>query len=393
LVQLDTAENTGSLTLHLESGQLAPAIEIAWERPRNGALSVLARPGGTPAPVEGVVDDFVQSVLQRFNQGHLDIANRRAWLEYDGLPWKGELWLDSTLRLGPPSKFPDTLLGTQIVQVDAEVKGIGPLGCNSTFERLLRSVRLFLSVVLGPPFNQTKTEHCWVPELDAAHHTTDCRYRLVGYLETNAQPGFPSPGTSALLTRENVQRPGLGRIGIYSDDTAVRIPNDIEALWRTFGAMGADRKQQFLNACNAYHIAQSLWSTQRTACATFLVVACEALKPQGKQYDSARVYDVVASLIDSNTARTLEAAMPYPQRVRNDHVHRAHVLTDDLPAFLFSEPFRDPSFIKMLDELHTAARISIIEWLRCGGTYVLQRMPRPKVQQRRNPRQTRAPTS
>src|SRR5216684_335210 len=51
----------------------------------------------------------------------------RGWqLCYDGLPWRGELWLDDTLRLGPPSLQDETaLLGPRVIIVDAFVDSVG----------------------------------------------------------------------------------------------------------------------------------------------------------------------------------------------------------------------------------------------------------------------------
>ena len=71
-------------------------------------------------------------------------------LKYHGLPWCGELWLDDTLRLGPPSRQYETvLIGPRVIIVDALVDGIGPVDAVSVFGARLNELSAFLSVVMS----------------------------------------------------------------------------------------------------------------------------------------------------------------------------------------------------------------------------------------------------
>jgi hypothetical protein len=63
-------------------------------------------------------------------------------LEYDGLPWRSELWLSDGLRLGPPSQFDNrALLGPRIIIVNAMVDAIDRSDSRSRFAVLLRELR------------------------------------------------------------------------------------------------------------------------------------------------------------------------------------------------------------------------------------------------------------
>jgi len=82
-------------------------------------------------------------------------------------------------------------------------------------------------------------------------------------------------------------------IGITPEMTERWVPDDTEPLWSLFLGLPNDKRDQFIKAGNAYLIAQTMWPEQPTAYASFLVVACEALKPPGRRYRWMNVYDVV----------------------------------------------------------------------------------------------------
>ena len=114
LSQLDGAENSGTLSVHAASGPSPPGLDMVWEKPRGAALRLRARPSGIPVLSLEVARDFIEATSARQRIGKTLRAHRWELLTYDGLPWRGELWLESELRLGPPSKHPtDALLGRQ----------------------------------------------------------------------------------------------------------------------------------------------------------------------------------------------------------------------------------------------------------------------------------------
>jgi hypothetical protein len=154
------------------------------------------------------------------------------------------------------------------------------------------------------------------------------------------------------------------------------VPADIEQLWGRFRALSASKRENLLRAGNAHLIARSLWPEQRTAYAAFLVVACEALKPPGKRYDSMNIYDVVANLAGQDLACDLRSLSFAPQRIRSKHLHRGELAAGELLPMFMHDHFHDPSFDEMLRVLSPVTRLCLVEWLRCGGEYRVVRLPR-----------------
>lgn len=374
LSQLDAAENSGTILVHTATGSSPPSIEIVWEKLRGGNLQLRAKPSGDPILSIGAAHDFVNTIGERQRARKTLVAHRRELLTYDGLPWRGELWLDAHHRLGPPSKYPDTLLGPQIIIVDAMIEGIGQRGVTSQFQRRLHEICVFLSFVLGLNVRANKIESGWVCDINEQLSIADCAIRYVGYAEISQTPEFPPVGDAAPIARREVTRPGLGPLGIWPDMQEEWVPADIEQLWDLFIRLPSPTHEQLLRAGNAYKIAKAMWPDQRTAYAAFLVVACEALKPIGKRYDRMNVYDVVGSLVGASEAQGLRQLSLHPQKVRSEHLHRGKLLAGELLPMLVHDYFMDPSFSKMLRHLSAICRICLIEWLRCGGNYKVIRL-------------------
>jgi hypothetical protein len=133
--QLDAAENSGTLSVHTAIGPSPATLDIVWERSRGKDLRLRARPSGDPILSLDATQAFINAVAARVRTGTTLRAHRQALLAYDGLPWRGELWLDADHRLGPPSKHPEALLGPQSVIVDAMIEGIGQQGVTAKFQR------------------------------------------------------------------------------------------------------------------------------------------------------------------------------------------------------------------------------------------------------------------
>lgn len=377
LSQLEPEQNSGSLTIHAAEISTAAALEIAWEKSRDETLSVRARSG---ALSEDAAREFFSAIDARLKNRTTLTEHRRAYLTYNVLPWRGELWLDRDLRLGPPSQYPDTTFGPQIVVVDAMVEGIGWQGVNAQFQRTLFELRVFLSVVLGGRFEEMKWTRGWAYDLDERGQITDCRLATLGYAEIKETPRFPAAGSAPPINRRIIERPGIGErgvtIGITPDMTERWVPDDIETLWVLLRSLPADKRDQFVKAGNAYLIAKTMWPEQRTAYASFLVVACEALKPPARRYRWMNVYDVVESLAGEGRGAALRALSVAPQKVRSEHFHRGDLLAGELDELLIADPFRDPSFGSMLDLLATDTWLCLIEWLRKEGEYKVAALPR-----------------
>jgi len=285
-------------------------------------------------------------------------------LAYSGLPWRGELRLDEDHRIGPPSKHPDYLLGPQVFIVDAMIDGIGQKGINARFQTFVHELRVFLGFMLGLDAKPHKMEDAWVPEIDAKGIVTDCTLRPVGYVELSAPPGFPPLGSAPPIERRDVLRPGLGTFGITADMTEQWVPADIQQLWSTFARLPSAKRDHLMRAGNAYLTARAMWPDQRTAYATFLVVACEALKPTGRRYNKMNVYGVIEMLVGQGEAERLRELSDHPQRVRSNLVHRGQLAAGELGPLLLDDYFVDPSFDEMLRELSSVTCVCLIEWLR-----------------------------
>ncbi len=378
LSQLDAAENSGTLSVHAANGPSPATLHIVWERPRGKELRLRARPSDDPVLPLDVAHDFINAVGARVRTGKVLCAHQHALLTYDCLPWRGELWLDDNHRLGPPSKYPDSLLGPQILVVDAMIEGIGRWGVAANFQKRLHELRIFLGFVLGLRLEVSKFERGWVYDADAKGRFTDCKLRNIGYVELSPKAGFPKRGCAPPVERRDVTRPGLGPYGITSDMHEEWVPGDIEELWQSFMALLPAKRDHLLRAGNAYMIAQLMWPDQRTAFAAFLVVACEALKPTGNTGNRLNVYDVVASLVSPNEAHGLRQLTFQPQQVRSKHLHRGELVAGELLPMLFDDHFRDPSFDEMLRIFSRISRVCLIEWLRLGGKYKVIRLPREK---------------
>jgi hypothetical protein len=376
--QLDTEENSGTLCVHNGVGSNPPTLHLVWEKPRNGDLKVKARPDGSPPMEMALVREFIDAVSVRVEKGITTRLHRRTMLTYDGLPWRGELWITCDIRLGPPSRFPESLLGQQIVIIDAMVEGIGHQGVTSNFQKLIADIKIFLGVMLGMQFTLSRTRMEWVTEFDDKMKIVDCTLKHVGYTEVAGSSDFPKVGSAPVIARETVKRPGLGRSGIWPDMRERSIPDDFESLWSTFSTLPPKLRNQFLQSGNAYSIANSMWPDQRTTYAVFLVVACEALKPVSKKYDRMNIYDVISSLCGVPEAQRFREMALHPQQVRNQHVHRGKLAADELFPMFINDDFRDPTFDNMLRELVTICRTCMIEWLRCKGSYRVVRLPTEK---------------
>ena len=99
-------------------------------------------------------------------------------LEYDGLPWRGEFWLDDTLRLGPPSRQDETALyGPRVILVDALVDCISAGEAPWVLDKQLRELSTFLSVIMGTDVQPPKQGRVWTTRPDGV---TDCVVRNLG---------------------------------------------------------------------------------------------------------------------------------------------------------------------------------------------------------------------
>ena len=375
--QPDADETSGTTTIRLANGAAAPAFDLVWEKLRDKALVVQARPGGDPVPTIPDLRCFLAAATKATRSKRRAVQHKRAYLVVpNGRPWSGDLWLTPKLCLGAPSKQGSYASDPHIIVVDAMVEGIGWRGVTDSFQRLLRELLIFLDVVIGTHAIEQRDRRAWTYEIEDNHYK-NIELRFSGYYELEP-PQMPIAGARPAMPIQTVMRPGVvGAPNLAHTDTQVA-PQDAASLWQQLQSLKPELQRQFLEAGNAYWNAQSFWWHQRTAFASFLVVSCEALKPARRKFDNANIYDVINSLRDQTAAEQLRTLAQHPQSIRSDHFHRGKLADNELAPRFGSNYFDDPTFDELLRTLNINARICLIQWLRLGGNYTLRWLTRAR---------------
>jgi hypothetical protein len=374
LTQLDRRENSGTLIVRAADG--VEQLTIVWERTRNGPLLLKAK------PMTAEVTEFLTTVDLRCSTASTERFYRRGLLRYDGLPWLGELWLGSHLRLGAPSQQDTTALtGPRYILVDAEVDGIEWSDAASRFSVLLRELSVFLTVVLRTSVSVPDSRRDWTWTM--ADGAASYEVRQIGYGEVKNPARMPSPGETRSILTYPVSRPDFSIGGITASDNEKQVPDDIVSLWQDFENLSPEKRREFLQAGSHYQLALLLFQKFPTACFAFMVAACEALKPGGKAFEVHNAYDVVEALLGKTVADRLRANPSRPQDTRSVHFHRGEFRANEFEPYQFLSSFDDPTFDESLREIARVAHAAIIEWLRKGGVIELSTVRRRKTVRRR----------
>jgi hypothetical protein len=94
--QLEAKENSGSITVN-GGGPGQPQLAVVWERKRGSPIKVRARSAGPPEFPLDEASEFFRQVNESSRAGAREKFHRGWQLCYEGLPWRGELWLSDTL--------------------------------------------------------------------------------------------------------------------------------------------------------------------------------------------------------------------------------------------------------------------------------------------------------
>jgi len=275
VTQIEPRENSGSLTVN-SGGAGQAQIAIIWERRRNGPLKVRAKSAG---PSEFPLDEaqrLFDEVTRKCLAGITERIYRRSQLFYDdGLAWRGELWLDDILRLGPPTlQYEDALCGPRVILIDALIDCAGPFQPPFVFNGKLRDLSAFLSVVLGTRVYLPQNCQTWTFSQGLA----DCAVRSLGYFEPVNPESMPSRGTTASVPFKQVERPDFSRGGIDGTANELAVPADIVDLWKRYSALPDDRRRDFLQAAAKWQEAIVHWGEARTLSFALMVVGNEREK-------------------------------------------------------------------------------------------------------------------
>src|SRR5215211_5997147 len=157
LGQIERAENSGSLTITAGPNTM---LAVVWERRPGRSLGVRVRPETLSLTA---TRRFVNRVTDRCRAGETEQIYWRGTLQYVGRPWTGELWLDDSLRLGPPSRDDEPGLrnGARRIQVDALLDCIGRPDLPWVASQRFHDVAAFLSVIMGHAVEIERNGRAW----------------------------------------------------------------------------------------------------------------------------------------------------------------------------------------------------------------------------------------
>lgn len=378
LQQLGSDENSGSTTISSGDASASQLI-IVWERRRLGPLNLRARCTGTPEFPLCLAKELFARVDELNRAGVKSHFYLRGQLCYEGLPWRGELWLGDNLRLGPPSVQDESvLLSQRIIIVDALVEGIDLPDAGSTFRVLLRELSVFLTVVMMHGVFVPHAGRAWVWSIGPTGQLESCDLRDLGYQEQEHSPQMPHKGQTRAIPMTTVTRPDLSAGGLLGTDTEMQIPADVPDLWEALAALPPDKRMKFLQAGSMFQLAFSLSHEHETAKLVWVVSACESLKPADPQFRDHNIYDVVEALLGKPSADLLREQWFQPQKKRNAYLHSGEFFGSEFVRRVMMSSFQDPTFGKAYRILTTIAPASIIEWLRRKGSFEMPTVHRPQ---------------
>ncbi len=373
--QLEAKENSGSITVNTgAAGQ--PQLVVVWERKRGGPIKVRARSAGTSDFPLAQAQELFEQVNQRCLAGATERFYRRGQLSYNGLAWRGEIWLSDALRLGPPTKQDEAaLVGPRIILIDALVDCAGQSDAAYAFDQKLRELSAFLTVVIGISVGLPAHGRAWTFTVGAA----DCAVRNLGYFQDEHPQQMPVRGACSPIPLKQVDRPDFSLRGIDGSTNEQSLPSDISDLWAIFCKLMPDKRRHFLQAAAKWQEALLHWGERSTLSFALMVIACEALKPSEPQFRNHNIYHVVESLLGNPIADRLQKEWFRSQDVRNAHLHRGEFRGSEFVRFMAISSYKDPTFDQACRALAEITQAAIIEWLRRGGTFTMPPLQRRKT--------------
>jgi hypothetical protein len=374
--QSERRENSGSITINTNSS--AQEMTLIWERRRGGVLKVRASSTGAAEIPLADMDAFFETISSRCRSGVMEQFYRRGQLYYTGLPWRGELWLDDAIRLGPPSQlYEGTLHGPRVILVDAMVDSIGPKASAHVIAQLLQEVAIFMAIVSNHNIRvSAQSELAWTYTI--VNGTAECEVRWLGYVEQQNPDQMPVRGQFPPAPLHHVERPdfSLSINNIVGAVTELSLPSDITALWAAYRGLKSDRRRQFMQAAAKWQEASMHWRHRPTLSFALLVVACEALKPSGRQFKEHNINDVAEALLGDIVAARLQEDWFRACHVRNVHLHIGEFRGSEFVTATIPPRFDDPTFEFARRELEVITRAAIIEWLRRQGVFSMPDQPK-----------------
>jgi hypothetical protein len=364
--QLERHENSGSITI--TAGANGPQLAVVWERKHLGALRVRAGPAEPPEFTASELAALFERINEQCRAGITRRSYRRGHLYYNGLRWSGELWLEDTVRLGPPTiQHEPDLSAPRVVLVDLLVDSVGPKDANYTFGQKLEELSAFLSVVLDchvhPPQNRRTWTYILTPEGKPL-----CDVRWLGYIEPDVPAQMPDRDTHKPMPMHAVTRPDFSfSVNSFVGAQELSLPVDIVDLWQAYRSLSLDKHRQFLQVAAKLQEAFAQAADRPSLSFALMVVACEALKPSDRQFRRHNMNHVVEALLGKTIAKRLKNDDFRAQYNRSIHLHLGEFLGSEFQAGSMVSRFHDPTFGQAHRELADVVQAAIIEWLRLRG--------------------------
>jgi hypothetical protein len=374
--QLDRAENSGSLAL--KSNRDASELAIVWVRRRDGPLDIRARPMGDLTLV--AAKRFIQQVNEACSEGRTQQKYGRRSLYYFGLPWRGELWLDDTVRLAPPSRqYDDALLGPRVVHADFLLDCIGSHDQAFVLTQAARELAIFLSIATRNLFTLPRGGPAWTFRFSVPDGKMECDLRQIGYVENDNPTEMPRRGgvTQVPLLQDRHQKLIIGQA------TEIGVRGDIADLWQLCCSLPHDKHEQFFRAGAKWQEALMHQGDRSTLSFALMVVACEALKPDRRR--DCNVYDIISALWGTAMADSLKQSIVAPQNVRNVHLHGGEFLGPEIVRAAMLSSYHDPTFDQARRAFAEIVPETLFEWLRRGGKFALAKRHTSRSKRRRRP--------
>jgi hypothetical protein len=373
LGQIDRPENSGTMSISSSAG---PQIDLTWERKRDRPLKVRARPVASATLTLASAEEFFREVNDRCQSSHAVPLYLRGTLQYDGLPWLGELWLDTETRLAPPSRQDQTAsLGPRFIHVDATRPCIGEPDVPFVRHQMLTEMSAFLSVALRRAVLLPTNGRVWVVTADL--NSSEVRY--LGYLEPENPLSMPSPGETRSVPLYPPDQPPRG-IGPNDHELSVRA--DVADLWALFCSLSSAKRLQFLQSAAKWQEAMIHWQDRPSLSFALMAVSCEALKPPAAD-KRPNCYDVVEALLGRDILDQIRQNWFPAQHVRSTHLHSGEFHGSELMMMDFMRTYNDPSFREAHSEMARITPAAIVEWLRRKGEFEFAKEDKPQRSIRR----------
>jgi hypothetical protein len=356
--QIERVDNSGTITITTNG---KPHLDIVWERKRDRPLNVRARLATSSDLSLSDAEQFFSQINNCCHSAASIPIYCRGTLQYDGLPWCGELWLDDKMRLAPPSLQDDTALnGPRIVHVDAVLECVGEPDVGYVRHRVLQELSLFLSVVMGRAVRLPDHGRVWTFMPDGK----GSEVRSLGYLEVSNPLTMPVLGT---IQKVPLRAPDDMLVW---DAREISVRKDIADLWRSYRSLNVEQRLQFLQAAAKWQEALIHWQDRPSLSFALMAVSCEALKPTDAD-QRRNCYDVIEALLGKPAVDRIRQN-PFPtQHVRGTHLHSGELHGPELMMMEFMPTYRDPSFEDAHREMTRVTPAAIIEWLKRQAMFTL----------------------